>query len=90
MKTQIEDGSTAETSGHPSANVRSEQLRDRFGLLSPDDLSALIGADPRTLAIWRATGKGPDFTKAGRAVYYRRTDIDAWLALNVVPMDRAA
>lgn len=90
MKTQIEDGSTAETPGYPAANVRSEQLRDRFGLLSPDDLSALIGADPRTLAVRRATGKGPDFTKAGRAIYYRQTDVGAWLALNVVPVDRSA
>ena len=29
---------------------RSEQLRDAFGLLSPADLSALIGVDERTLA----------------------------------------
>jgi len=72
---------------HPE---RSRQLRDRFDLLSPDDLSALIGVDARTLSVWRVQKRGPDFSKAGKAVFYRRKDIETWLALNVVPMDRVA
>jgi predicted DNA-binding transcriptional regulator AlpA len=69
---------------------RSEQLRDAFGVLSPADLSALIGVDERTLAVWRAQRRGPDFVKLGRAVFYRRGDILAWIELNVSPTDRAA
>ena len=48
---------------------RSEQLRDVFQLLSPADLSGLIGVDERTLAVWRAQRRGPDFVKLGRAVF---------------------
>jgi predicted DNA-binding transcriptional regulator AlpA len=71
-------------------HLRSEQLRDAFGVLSPADLSALIGVDERTLAVWRAQRRGPDFVKLGRAVFYRRADILAWIELNVSPTDRAA
>lgn len=32
-----------------------------------------------TLEKWRSTGRGPKFVKAGRAVFYRRADVEAWL-----------
>jgi hypothetical protein len=67
---------------------RSERLRDAFALLSEDDLSALIGVDPRTLAVWRCQKRGPDIVRLGRAVFYRRQDVLDWIALNVSPMDR--
>ena len=72
--------------------IRAERLRDAFGLLSPADLSALIGVDERTLAVWRAQPqrKGPDFVKLGRAVFYRRADVDKWIELNVSLTDRTA
>jgi hypothetical protein len=69
---------------------RSRQLRHQFNILSPEDLADMIGVDTRTLAVWRAQKRGPDAVRAGRAIFYRREDIEAWLALNVVPMDRAA
>jgi predicted DNA-binding transcriptional regulator AlpA len=69
---------------------RCERLRDVFQLLSPPDLSALIGVDQRTLAVWRSQRRGPDFVKLGRAVFYRRADVNAWIELNVSPTDRAA
>jgi predicted DNA-binding transcriptional regulator AlpA len=68
---------------------RSEKLRDTFALLSEEDLGALIGVDPRTLTVWRCQKRGPDVVKLGRAIFYRREDVDAWIALNVAPMDRA-
>jgi hypothetical protein len=72
--------------------TRAERLRDAFELLSPTDLSALIGVDERTLAVWRSSPRprGPDFVKLGRAVFYRRADVTAWIELNVTPTDRAA
>jgi hypothetical protein len=79
-----------EGAGDARSVERSRQLRDRFGLLSPEDLGNLIGVNTRTLAWWRARKQGPDHVRAGRAVYYRRADVEAWLALHVVPMDRAA
>jgi hypothetical protein len=69
---------------------RSERLRDSFQLLSPADLSALIGVDERTLAVWRTQRRGRDFVKLGRNVFYRRADIVAWIELNISPTDRAA
>jgi Helix-turn-helix domain len=32
-----------------------------------------------TLATWRCIGRGPRYVKVGRAVYYRRSAICAWL-----------
>ena len=41
-----------------------------------------IGPDfsERTLETWRVRGGGPKFLKAGSRVFYRRRDLDAWLA----------
>jgi hypothetical protein len=58
---------------------QSRELRDRFGLLSPVDLSALIGVDVRTLTIWRAQEDGPDWVRVGRTIFYRRKDVESWL-----------
>jgi hypothetical protein len=43
-----------ESAGETPSTERSRQLRDRFGLLSPEDLGDLIGVNTRTLAWWRA------------------------------------
>lgn len=65
-------------------------LRQRFGLLNPAEFALLIGIDERTAASWRLRGAGPDYVKLGRAIFYRREDVDAWIKLNVMPCDRAA
>ena len=41
--------------------------------------SYLGGISTRTLQRWRMTGEGPDFTKIGRLVRYRATDLDTFL-----------
>ena len=33
----------------------------------------------QTLDLWRCQGRGPQFLKVGRAVCYRRSDLDQWL-----------
>jgi predicted DNA-binding transcriptional regulator AlpA len=33
-----------------------------------------------TLAAWRVRGGGPKFTKVGRCVRYRISDVESWLA----------
>jgi predicted DNA-binding transcriptional regulator AlpA len=80
----------AELPSEPASRPRAEKLRDTFALLSEADLSALIGVDPRTLTVWRCQKRGPDVVKLGRAIFYRRADVDAWIALNVAQMDRVA
>jgi hypothetical protein len=66
-----------------------DTLRATFGVLTPGDLATLTGKDERTLAVWRGRNCGPDYVKLGRAVFYRREDVQAWIALNVMPADRA-
>lgn len=39
---------------------------------------------PRTFAEWRRLRKGPRYVKLGSLVRYRRSDLDAWIAANVV------
>lgn len=73
----------------PGEADRAEWLRGVFALLSPADLATLIAVDERTLAVWRAQKRGPDTVKLGRSVFYRRADVEAWIALNVCPMDRS-
>ena len=47
-------------------------------LLKTRDLEAL-GIPASTASKLGMTGDGPAYIKRGRAVYYRREDIDAWL-----------
>jgi hypothetical protein len=50
----------------------------------PDDLIDTVEAaedlkvKQSTLAFWRATGKGPDFYKFGRGIFYSRKINAAW------------
>jgi hypothetical protein len=37
----------------------------------------------QTLANWRSTKRGPAYVKVGRLVYYRRSDICAWLSSQI-------
>ena len=44
-----------------------------------------------TLAKWRTSGKGPPFHRCGpRLVYYRKSEIDVWLASCDGPSSRPA
>jgi predicted DNA-binding transcriptional regulator AlpA len=63
-----------------SLDSRALALRDRFNIISEHDLSILLGLDSRTLAAWRAKNFGPPVVKLGRGVFYRRADVDAWIA----------
>lgn len=44
---------------------------------------------PRTLTVWRSTGKGPRYMKIGRHVFYRSSWIDEYLdSLVIDPKSR--
>jgi hypothetical protein len=64
------------------------RLKHEFDLLSPSDLAALRGVDERTLMVERSQGRGPDYVKLGRTVYYRGSDIRKWIELNIRTTDR--
>jgi len=48
-------------------------------LLTPDEVSRLLGIPPGTLANWRYQGHGPAFVRLGRHVRYRACDVDEWV-----------
>ncbi|MBK5960261.1 hypothetical protein CCR97_18940 [Rhodoplanes elegans] len=48
-------------------------------LLPPAEAAAYTRRSVNTLAGWRSTGAGPTFCKLGGRIYYRRTDLDAWI-----------
>lgn len=58
---------------------------DPLEMLTAEQLAGLLQISEVTLAGWRSSTNqgipaGPKFTKVGRAVRYRRADVEAWLA----------
>ena len=48
-------------------------------LLTPDQLAERYeGISVLTLQDWRYKGKGPRYFKAGKRVYYRESEVEAW------------
>lgn len=65
-----------------STDIRSELERTMASdpLLSPDDVSIMLGGVPvRTLKRWRTERTGPVAMHLGRRVVYRRSAVEAWL-----------
>ncbi|PHP64820.1 transcriptional regulator [Zhengella mangrovi] len=52
-------------------------------LLTETDVARQLGVSVRTLQSWRVKGGGPVFSKLGRSVRYRPSDVDAWVAGNL-------
>lgn len=50
------------------------------GRLTAQDAAAYCGISYKTLAIQRSQGNGPKFVKLGKAVFYRKDDLDDWMA----------
>jgi len=61
-----------------------------IGLLSEDELATLIDVKSQTLQTWRVQKTGPDFVKLGKSVFYRKSDVEEWIAANVVATNRVA
>ena len=51
-------------------------------LLTEIQAADLLRLSGRTLQAWRTQGRGPSFVRAGRAIRYRRCDINTWLEEN--------
>ncbi|WP_134768588.1 helix-turn-helix domain-containing protein [Nocardioides sp. 1609] len=47
--------------------------------LSTEELADLLGVPVATCRWWRHNGTGPRGFRVGRAVRYRRTDVDRWI-----------
>jgi hypothetical protein len=57
---------------------------DRDPLLTEVQSAEVLNLSMRTLQAWRTRRTGPSFVRAGRAIRYRRSDLDAWVAANTV------
>ena len=49
-------------------------------VLSTAQAAKFVNMSPRTLERWRLTGGGPRYLKLGRAVRYRKDDLEQFLA----------
>ena len=48
-------------------------------LLSRPEAAAFIGVSVSSLHHWSGAGKGPPFMKVGKACWYRREHLTAWM-----------
>lgn len=53
-------------------------------LLDTEAAAPLVGLSPKTLEKKRVVGGGPRYAKIGRAVRYRRSDLEAYVAARVI------
>jgi excisionase family DNA binding protein len=51
--------------------------------LTPREAAEYLRSSTSTLAKARLTKRGPNFVRIGRAVRYRKIDIDAWMSGSV-------
>lgn len=74
-----------ERSSQKTANI--EKVDAVTKLLSPQEVSALMGLSVETLAQWRSQGQGLPYIKISRnCVRYRQGDLDSWIAQRIVPV----
>jgi predicted DNA-binding transcriptional regulator AlpA len=52
-------------------------------LLTQREAALALRLSERTLERSRVTGFGPMFVKLGRRVFYRRSDLDEWIASHI-------
>jgi hypothetical protein len=55
-------------------------IRNDDELIADINLAAELQQKVNTLTSWRNRGVGPAYVKIGRRVFYRRSDVSAWLA----------
>ena len=49
-------------------------------IFSEHQAATYIGQKSGTLRQWRSNSKGPAYHKRGRRVFYKKTDLDSWMA----------
>jgi predicted DNA-binding transcriptional regulator AlpA len=61
------------------ADLIIENLRHQLGIIAPEHLALALGVTVETLVRWRGAGVGPRPTKLGKAVFYCKDDVLAWI-----------
>ena len=57
---------------------------EMLDLLSPIQVAAQVRVSVATLANWRSARRGPRFVKIGSSIWYRRCDVLAFIAGNLI------
>jgi hypothetical protein len=70
----------ANVSAHAPTSLAPLPADDR--LIPAAQMPAYIGLAVQTLARLRHEGKGPAFVRVGSRIYYRASDVRAWLDVN--------
>ena len=52
---------------------------DRGGRLDSNNAAKYVNRAPKTLAMWRMQGIGPEWTKCGGRVFYNKEALDAFM-----------
>ena len=55
------------------------EYRQQLGLISPITLSKILGVHHDTLKGWRTEGRGPNYLKIGKRVWYSLSAVLVWL-----------
>ncbi len=64
-----------------------DQQREAAGLLTTEDVAALLKVAPATLVDWRHEQRGPRYYKMGREVRYKLTDVIEWEQQALIPVE---
>jgi hypothetical protein len=57
-------------------------------MLSNNETAIRLGIQPRTLAVWRQRGIGPGYERYDRAIRYKESEVEAYMARHAVPQGR--
>ena len=66
------------------------QARKSIGLLTEDEVAAMLDINTSTLATWRSQKTGPGHIKLGKGGFYRLADINDWTMRCAVETKEAA
>lgn len=59
-------------------------------LLNREEAARYLGVSPRTLAVWKSTGRyNLPCVRIGRLAKYRQADLDAFIARNTIAAEAA-
>jgi len=65
------------------------KLRRELGLMTVQELAAMLEISEYTVNGWRQAGTGPVFVYLGRRTYYRKLDVLSWIDDGLVRADYA-
>lgn len=79
VKAQRQPANERGVGPEPATTTEEPDMTDTY-LLTITEAAALLQTPVATLRWWRHQGTGPASFRIGRRVFYRRRDLEAWIA----------